>query len=841
MTTKAASAARSREWMPARTRIAPGASATTPVRSRHRLSPRLLLQCVWLAWATGANAQPLRAFPEIPHALQLSPTQLLAAIGGDMTTWSRSAPNIGPLAATISPSSLDNSQARNIRSTAERWLAMTPWSGRLAVNEAIDPNQLNVLVINHAELVKQTSEISCNCQYVFNANTILCDGMFIANFSNSINFTGSVGNADDEIRRILSQADENLRQFLLQWILGHEIGHFILGHTLVQVDRPWKVEGGIPVGTDVERQADEYYISRLQGQQTFQFYAWLGLSNIITKLYSLALHNQHADEEFDAIRRTGRDPVFAAELAVKVGYSSAEHPPLLIRALNLATVALRIYPELADSTGYFDRVRRAIQFDPSWTSSGPSYCDTAAPPVGDDAARNVDDQVALLTARADHGAPPPGLAAALDDYTEIVKKLPDGPARTYWDILLRVRRARVSTQPPGWTQEMQAEVLALDEPRKTRVRLELMAANAAVHDIVDLSELKQYAAQVVDALRLTPLDAADPADWNDFVEAAYLSGMQASASYVGPELTESPAAFQANMVRGLARQATSVSTVSRGLAILDHKITVLERAPNLGSVDVQTTLSNTLEEAAGLAGEWGLDGPELGYRLKHLSVMYAQPDAQERQDLLAEWENGLARLLVRLRQPLLGAQVSGVVVQRIRTLLEHESDPALAARLRDLLLLQLNQQGWALMTGRRFADAVQVLAVVAQDRAASLPASKGPCTPDDHPALALATVQQNVADAFLGLGELEKARDAAGTARQCRTEAGNVMRAAESKKTEGLALYAMGNKADAKLLLGQYLDEFGSAQDNRAFIDLDPYLGGGYVNGRYVAIKTLAW
>ena len=76
--------------------------------------------------------------------------------------------------------------------------------------------------------------------------------------------------------------------------------------------------------------------------------------------------------------------MFRAEYGIRLGYAPDQHPPLLLRALNLAGLVLERYPNMYDNSGYFDRIRQHVTLDPARPPETPEMCRLDEPDDGGD-------------------------------------------------------------------------------------------------------------------------------------------------------------------------------------------------------------------------------------------------------------------------------------------------------------------------------------------------------------------------------------------------------------------------------------------------------------------------
>jgi hypothetical protein len=202
---------------------------------------------------------------------------------------------------------------------------------------------------------------------------------------------------------------------------------------------------------------------------------------------------------------------------------------------------------------------------------------------------------------------------------------------------------------------------------------------------------------------------------------------------------------------------------------------------------------------------------------------------------------GLSRLLASLSK-------TGQAIEMVREAEEHVQALDSLSLLPDdrnfvkyWLLKVRNNLGWLLILDGRYAESLDVLEPIRILRESDRPLD-APCDSRKEKDVELATVYQNIADADLGLGLLQKAADAASFAEKCRTSKPRFrpnrksVRALESGKTRGLALYYLGRKAEGLELLKKYVIGMSKELDDTI---LPASLMEGVVSGNRVSIRDL--
>jgi hypothetical protein len=139
----------------------------------------------------------------------------------------------------------------------------------------------------------------------------------------------------------MSQMESIIAGLLYTWIIGHEIGHAVLGHDPGASGRQSKRH---------EREADLFFLERLP---KFQDVVELGYFGITQLLYNWIRYELKTDPvDFGASDYIGAIQVLRDDCPT--------HPPMLIRLLDLMDTFLERFPKL-DKTGYFNRVRSRVE------------------------------------------------------------------------------------------------------------------------------------------------------------------------------------------------------------------------------------------------------------------------------------------------------------------------------------------------------------------------------------------------------------------------------------------------------------------------------------------------
>jgi tetratricopeptide (TPR) repeat protein len=324
---------------------------------RLTLKRRLLTPPVALAIVcafSGALAEPRSPYDEPDATLTYS-----FSISG----WLSSLSNNRLVQQLAQPEALSYNQVDMLWDIADQWTAYSLSGGHVQVNMPYNDQSINIYLLDHDYLVKtgHRSLPLCPCAYLPGTKTILCDDQALHRAVTYLDqYTkeaeepkGKDRDHDamiDSIRTIRSWH----RRFMSEWIIAHEIGHAVLNHSADDLRISWRYQG-TNIGLDAERQADDFYLRKMQHNSDDQFSAFMGLSQLMTHLYAEAIDNFAPTQS-----SSKRSRPFATSTPVEVSYAPQFHPPFLIRAVTLFHELISRYPNMIDNTGYNDRIAAQI-------------------------------------------------------------------------------------------------------------------------------------------------------------------------------------------------------------------------------------------------------------------------------------------------------------------------------------------------------------------------------------------------------------------------------------------------------------------------------------------------
>lgn len=232
---------------------------------------------------------------------------------------------------------------------ARPFVIKTQYEHQLSINTAHRGDALNIYVLR--EDPKNYFDTSCNCTYLGQDNTIVCDERVLDVLRQTIrlhpeHLSQYDWMTDEEKDDVVRMVNAQFRLFVTKWIIGHEVGHFVLGHA--QSSSSAEVR-------EREDQADRFVIERLTSDDlSAPAWFWFLISNLITATYST-----YADVPAEGT------PFPTLVLADDPN----QHPPLLVRMLDMSLLLLKVYPSVNDASDYFASIKQSISQEPNGLAS----------------------------------------------------------------------------------------------------------------------------------------------------------------------------------------------------------------------------------------------------------------------------------------------------------------------------------------------------------------------------------------------------------------------------------------------------------------------------------------
>lgn len=255
-----------------------------------------------------------------------------------------------------------------VESVSQRYLTNTPYAGKLQINLPPKPQTLTFLMVKRDALGRFNNNLKCTCSVAPTQEAIICDAEFFNDFLNVVNTQDNQINISDRtLIPALLELDRYYRTFLGNWLIGHEIAHLLFRHHTTSTSTTSSSADEIQLqnsnlyqqwGREEELEADTYVLSRISRSEV-QFSAFMTLSQMATSLYARLVELQKP-EELRAAIEAGNSPFFATMFDVDVRFSRSGHPPWFIRVLEMADVLFKHYPNMVDTSGYWERLRARI-------------------------------------------------------------------------------------------------------------------------------------------------------------------------------------------------------------------------------------------------------------------------------------------------------------------------------------------------------------------------------------------------------------------------------------------------------------------------------------------------
>jgi tetratricopeptide (TPR) repeat protein len=776
--------------------------------SLRTLSWFLSLISVWLCTSSDAFADPK---PSVDSS------QDNATYSFSISGWLSAQSNNRLVRILAIPEALSYGMADIIWDVADKWTANTIYGGTVHVNMPYDEHAINIYLLNHDYLVK-TGHVSlplCPCSYLPGTRTIFCEDRAL---NRAITFLDSHTREADE--QVGSDKDKNLiiessrqvrswhRNFMTEWIIAHEIGHAVYNHNSDDLRLSWTYQG-TNIGLDAERQADDFYLQRMQHSDGDQFSAFMGLSQLMTHLYAAEI----AKSKSDKINPPLSSP-FATSVPVTIPYAPQFHPPLLIRAVTLFHELISRYPNMIDTTKYEERI--AAQIHPKLDATQPVVPEFCLATPSD---RLINDSLDALSVYADIYTDERSAqwANSVLDRMRNILSPQRGDAN---DVILNLLEARIENSKIDITKQ-------LDD---------------AKHDIELLPKKTKPLAKLVYDSELAEIGNVPPTSLADLIDDAAKSGSEAfdskaldidrdSDRYDALALLLRTDPF--DKIHGIDDEINrrgyfldnTLKLERIGGLRKQHLISLLEREATKplqlvedGNKAMIFSSIRALDDLIDTTRRYGYIGKEIFFRGAQISAMRKYDSTQH--SLIINREEAIANLLV-----FVGDYESAVKHQRAA--LEEISlfDPK-AMDETDRLGLEAwkaniqNGLGWVYLKNNQSRNAVQPLEDARQsDEARSHPPER--CKKADRDNQRLGSVYQNLADAYLAEGAYQDALKFAILSQVCReslaslspngdNEHESVRRKElfEAMKTRAFVLFALGRVDEAREFARKFVKGF---------------------------------
>jgi hypothetical protein len=235
---------------------------------------------------------------------------------------------------------------------ANAYAAGTVFEGKVMLNR---PNEGSCQANLHLVVLRSLTGTSLSymrpCSFIGECNTIVCDYSDLDRFRNSAHVRVESG---DQYADVLSLLDLRFKDFLLKWLIGHEIGHVVNGDNREPVRVGFGATGPcFAVNKRAEEAADKFVVRRILDSQE-AFWSWMALSNFIVNEFG-----RHVSPE-SKLDTSSPFNLITLRTDIDLESSRTSHPPLIMRALDMAVALRKDHPYL-ENTDYFEQVKQRIR------------------------------------------------------------------------------------------------------------------------------------------------------------------------------------------------------------------------------------------------------------------------------------------------------------------------------------------------------------------------------------------------------------------------------------------------------------------------------------------------
>lgn len=781
-----------------------------------------VLQLCWLG--TRAHAENVRPPTAPTTALTNRDATTFSFALTDLTDALAKWSNQRLLEAIAKPEAMSYETAPYVWSIASQWVSNNQWAGRVRVNEPPQKDGINIYIVRRKFLTAHrftNLEAVCPCEYLAGTNAIVCVDDSLKRATTSLDRFTQGASKDKDADDVRKAVRHELRTFMAEWIIAHEVGHLVLHHSVSDLRRSWN-ELGQPVGLDAERQADLFYLSHLQHQAVSQFSSFLGLAQLITAQYgqALAAERKKAVKDGKVIAPTNNDQVY-----IKV--SPFEHPPMLLRALNLYETLISRYPKMVDSSGYVDRITSDVHPIPAPHADVPEFCQSL-----ESTSDSTQEPLDTLAQYSDLYLYEGYEAWARSVIGRMQHEIETGTGSDSWKKLWRATIAEMiarvnwkfKKETPDW-KALESINTSLEGNAKSfaAIQLELTRSFTENRDSAkDAIEAAHHTeALFKDLVSKNALKTRNDDDIYD-VLSTYLVISFVPKGEMDEDYVEH--------IDALIDRIASLKNLDplRRRIIIDtirsFALTVASKGKSY-----RFAAARLISSLVTLSSSFGWPFEEIDYRVAE--VDFLKKHFPQQHPVIANREIALGQMLPRWGHPAHALLVTQDALREIQAIDLSQASLTDRRRMEEWQLKVQNDIGWLLIANGKFDQAVRILETVlhSMERPQS---SSVQCTSHSE----ILHVYQNIADAQLALGNWTEAVKFGKLAYSCALESPHSKVWYDAAKTLGLALYSAGQKEKAQKLLTDFVDRLAADLD-------DNHIGRiglvAIANGKRVSVKDV--
>lgn len=675
-----------------------------------------------------------------------------------------------------------------IEDVASDVLVGTPYAGRLRINEPPRANHLNFYMVRR----QFAGDARNNCVIEAKYEAIICDADFVNAFIHAIQIDAQ-GLPE---ANTLAAVTGFYQQFLTFWLLTHEIGHIVLGHS---VD---KIEPGA-WGNLAETDADTFVLTNMAQNHALQFSSFMTLSQMATSLYLAELEHEYPaeviEQAYDALRAEGREISFSVPLPVHLKWDSRRHPPWLIRVLDMADLLFLHYPTMIDTSGYWKRLKANVLPNPKdqqqqgsdagWKEGNALLDNLLVEPLEDFAFEADAEQLVRLVLQGDDLVP-----VAIDNFAVRAATQRDPAYLEAFLICLRATSAWEKGDNTAAASLLAEAVL----PRHPDLFLAELFYLTQIRLESDVARRATMAEQFPDSIVLAAQPNADSSVPSDREQLrATVAIWEIYARGLGFEDTRT-----ADYTDHVLQQLYNTPYDMLKSDFLTRWRRLVADLPSGGPQSL--TKANQLLAIGDVAQKLGRPVEAVAAIGAALSLIETMPSREPQ--VMAFWNDVAARQLMALGLPDQTIKHATLALRYRRDALEMEMayDPAISAHGRMQVAIALNQLGFAYITDQQFEPAR-----VALEEALALREAEN----DD--AEELATVRHNLAQTYVALGD-PRGRELARLAFEARRDLDvGPMLVANSMLVRSSAEYLAGDLVAARKWAAKSLTLWTAAEDFR--------------------------